>query len=48
MLWTILMVILILWLLGVIGSVGGNFIHLLLVVALVIFLIQVLSGRRVA
>jgi hypothetical protein len=48
MLWTILMVILILWLLGVIGSVGGNFIHLLLVVALVVFLIQVLSGRRVA
>jgi hypothetical protein len=48
MLWTILAVILILWLLGLVGSVGGNLIHLLLVVALVIFLIQVITGRRSA
>lgn len=46
MLWTILAVILILWLLGFAGSVGGGLIHLLLVVALVIFLIQVITGRR--
>ena len=48
MLWTILMVLLTLWILGLIGQVGGGFIHLLLVVALVVFLIQLLSGRRVA
>ncbi|MEW6127281.1 MAG: lmo0937 family membrane protein [Acidobacteriota bacterium] len=46
MLWTILMVILILWLLGFIGNVGGSLIHLLLVVALIVFLIQIFSGRR--
>jgi K+-transporting ATPase A subunit len=39
---------LILWLLGLIGGVGSNLIHLLLVVALVVFVIQLLSGRRVA
>jgi hypothetical protein len=48
MLWTILMVLLVLWILGLIGQVGGGFIHLLLVVALVVFLFQLLSGRRVA
>ena len=46
MLWTILAVILVLWLLGVVGSVGGSLIHLLLVIAAVILLIQLLSGRR--
>ena len=48
MLWTILIILLVLWMLGLIGQVGGGFIHLLLVVALVVFLIQLLSGRRVA
>jgi hypothetical protein len=47
-LWTILGVILVLWLLGFIGSVGGSLIHLLLVVALVVLAVQLLSGRRVA
>jgi hypothetical protein len=48
MLWTILAVILVLWLLGLIGNVGGSLIHLLLVVAVVIFLIQIITGRRTA
>jgi hypothetical protein len=48
MLWTILMVLLVLWILGLIGQVGGGFIHLLLIMALVVFLIQLMSGRRVA
>jgi len=48
MLWTLLGVILILWLLGFIGSVGGSLIHLLLVVALVVLIAQVFTGRRVA
>ena len=46
MLWTILVVLIVLWLLGLIVQVGGALIHLLLVVALVIFLINMLSGRR--
>ncbi len=46
MLWTILVVLLVLWLLGLVTQVGGGLIHLLLVVALVIFVINLLSGRR--
>lgn len=46
MLWTIFVILLILWLLGVIGNVAGGFIHLLLVVALVVILIQIITGRR--
>jgi hypothetical protein len=48
MLWTILAVILVLWLLGFIGSVGGSLIHLLLVVGLVILIAQLLTSRRAA
>jgi Family of unknown function (DUF5670) len=48
MLWTILVVLGILWLLGFSLHVGGGLIHLLLVVALVIFVINLLSGRRSA
>jgi hypothetical protein len=46
MLWTILAVLVVLWLLGLIGGVGGSLIHLLLVVALALFVIQLISGRR--
>lgn len=46
MLWTILVILLVLWLLGFIGHVGGGLIHLLLVVALVVFIINLVSGRR--
>ena len=46
MLWTILVVLMILWLLGLIGGVGGSLIHLLLVVAVIVLLFQLLSGRR--
>lgn len=46
MLWTILSVVLVLWLLGfLIGNTGG-LIHLLLVVAAVVLLVQLLTGRR--
>lgn len=47
MLWTVFVVVLVLWLLGFIGEIGGSLIHLLLVVALVVFILQMLSGRRV-
>ena len=47
MLWTIFVVLLILWLLGIVTSYTlGGFIHLLLVVALVVLLIQLITGRR--
>jgi hypothetical protein len=48
MLWTVMVVILILWLLGFSLHVAGGLIHLLLVVALVVLVINLLSGRRVA
>jgi len=46
MLWTIVVLFLILWLLGFSLSVGGNLIHLLLVVALVVVVFNLVSGRR--
>ena len=46
MLWTILVVLLILWLLGMLGGVGGSLIHLLLVVAAIVLVFNLLSGRR--
>jgi len=47
MLWTIFVVLLVLWLLGLVSAYTlGGFIHILLVVALAILLIQVISGRR--
>jgi hypothetical protein len=46
MLWTIVAVLLILWLLGFTMSIGGSLIHLLLVVALVVLVINLINGRR--
>jgi len=46
MLWTIFVVLLILWLLGFSLHITGGLIHLLLVVALVVLVINLLSGRR--
>ncbi|HKY28010.1 MAG TPA: lmo0937 family membrane protein [Pyrinomonadaceae bacterium] len=47
MLWTIFVILLVLWLLGMVsGYAIGGFIHILLVIALVVLLINVISGRR--
>jgi hypothetical protein len=47
MLWTIFVILLVMWLLGLVTSYTlGGFIHLLLVVALVVLLINVIEGRR--
>jgi 4-hydroxybenzoate polyprenyltransferase len=46
MLWTIFVILLVLWLLGLIGGVGGGLIHLLLVIAAVVLVLNLLSGRR--
>jgi uncharacterized membrane protein YtjA (UPF0391 family) len=48
MLWTVLVILLVLWLLGFIGHVAGGFIHLLLVLALIVFVINLVTGRRTA
>ncbi|RYY24136.1 MAG: lmo0937 family membrane protein [Sphingomonadales bacterium] len=47
MLWTIAVILVILWLLGFAFNIGAGLIHILLVVALVVGLIQLFSGRKV-
>ena len=47
MLWTILVILVVLWLLGMVSSYTmGGFIHILLVVAVVMILVNLISGRR--
>ena len=47
MLWTIFVILLVLWLLGLVSSYTmGGFIHILLVIAIVVLIIQLISGRR--
>jgi len=47
MLWTIAVVLVILWLLGLVsGYTMGNFIHILLVVAIIVVLVRVIGGRK--
>lgn len=48
MLWTLLLVLLVLWALGLGFGVAGNLVHILLVVAVVVLLMQLLQGRPVA
>jgi hypothetical protein len=49
MLWTIFVILLVLWFLGLVTSYTlGGFIHILLVLAIVVFLIRVIQGRRIA
>ena len=49
MLWTIIIVLLVLWALGfgLAGATVGSFIHILLVLALVVLVVQLIQGRRV-
>jgi hypothetical protein len=46
MLWTIIGILLVLWLLGFIADFAGGLIHLLLVAAVVVFIINLFTGRR--
>ena len=50
MLWTIFIILFVLWALGYgfAGAALGSFIHILLVIALVVLVVQLLTGRRVA
>jgi hypothetical protein len=48
MLWTIAVILLVLWLLGLVSSYTmGGFIHILLVIAIVVVLIRVIQGRKI-
>ncbi len=46
MLEALIILLLVLWLLGLVTSVAGNFIHFLLVTALIIFVVRLLTGRK--
>ena len=47
MLWTIAVVLIILWMLGLVsGYTMGSFIHILLVIAIIVVLVRVIQGRR--
>ena len=46
MLWTILVILLIMWLLGFSFHIAGSLVHLLLVVALIVLIVNLISGRR--
>ncbi len=47
MLWTIAMILIILWLLGLVsGYTIGSFIHILLVVAIIMILVRIIQGRK--
>ena len=48
MLWTIAVILLVLWLLGFFAfHVAGSLIHILLVIAVIVFVVQLIQGRRV-
>jgi hypothetical protein len=47
MLWTIAVILIVLWLLGLVSSYTlGGFIHIILVIAIILFLVGVIQGRR--
>lgn len=45
-LWTVISILFVLWLVGLVANIGGGLIHLLLVVAVVLFLVNMFTGRR--
>jgi hypothetical protein len=46
MLWTIIGILLVLWLIGLLAHIGGALIHILLVVAVIVFIYNLIVGRR--
>ena len=46
MLWTIFVILLVLWLLGLTAGIGGNLVHLLIVAAVIVLIYNLLTGRR--
>lgn len=46
MLWTVFVILLVVWVLGVISNIGGGFLHLLLIVAALALVFSLVCGRR--
>ena len=46
MLWTIIVILFALWLIGLVANIGGGLIHLLLVIALAVFVFNLITGRK--
>jgi hypothetical protein len=46
MLYTIVVILLVLWLLGFIAHIGGGLIHIILVIAIIVLIVNFLQGRR--
>jgi uncharacterized protein DUF5670 len=46
MLWTIVVILVVLWLLGLLVHIGGSLIHLLLLIAVIVVIINLIQGRR--
>jgi hypothetical protein len=46
MLWTLIVLLLILWILGFAFHVAAGFIHILLVIAIILFIVRLITGRR--
>ncbi|HEX5084915.1 MAG TPA: lmo0937 family membrane protein [Blastocatellia bacterium] len=47
MLWAIIVILVALWLMGLVGGVGGSLIHALLVIAAIVLIYNLISGRRI-
>ncbi|WP_430790253.1 lmo0937 family membrane protein [Virgibacillus flavescens] len=47
MLWTILVILVILWALGFMFEIAGGLIHILLVIALIVLLVRLFTGRKI-
>jgi hypothetical protein len=47
MLWTFIAIFVFMWLLGLVGGVGGSMIHALLVIAVIVLVYNLISGRRI-
>ena len=46
MLWTLVGILVVLWLVGMLAHIGGGLIHILLLIAGIVFVFQLITGRR--
>ncbi|RPI74367.1 MAG: lmo0937 family membrane protein [Ignavibacteriales bacterium] len=46
MLWTIIVILAVLWLLGLLFEIGGGIVHILLVIAVILVIVNLVSGRK--
>jgi hypothetical protein len=46
LLWLVIVALVVLWLIGLVANIGGGLIHILLVIALIVIVVNLLTGRR--